>query len=162
MKDNRPEWLNDADEENVMTFDDRGKFISVKELKTKNIPHEETNLPNENKKEEDPAELLKAATKESSEKSDTAETEIKQQQQEKSNEPIESNKTTQPIEVTIDSNQSVENLLISNAEVLQQKLAIQQQQQQLQTKLQMEESLSQKLNKISLNEVRTSFILLPF
>ena len=145
--------MNDADEENVMTFDDRGKFISVKELKTKNIPHEETHLPNENKKEGDSDELPKGAMKEStSEKSDINETEIKQQAQEKSNEPIESLKTPQPVEVPIDSIQSVENLMIPNAEVLQQKL-VNQQQQQLQTKLQMEESLSQKLNKISLNEV---------
>jgi hypothetical protein len=27
---NNPEWLNDDDEENAMTFDDSGKFISIK------------------------------------------------------------------------------------------------------------------------------------
>jgi len=98
-RDTQPEWLDDDGEENSMTFDPSGKFISVKELKEKKKPKEESD-----KKE------IKEQTKEKEKSPSLNETENLVKVDEDSIQKSDKSQEKEQLELTNDSN-SISNKL---------------------------------------------------
>jgi hypothetical protein len=141
--------LDDADEKNAMTFDDSGKFVSIKELKSKKTTHEEsvktnffaTTNENDSKKE-------KTLKLESNEQSEIIE---KIEEPSIKNEPdVEVSESKDDIEQAESISKNTESIQEKNVESTLVSSEI------INNQFQVEDTLnvtSQKLNKISLNEV---------
>ncbi len=141
--------MDDADEKNAMTFDDSGKFVSIKELKSKKTTHEEsvktnffaTTNENDSKKE-------KTLKLESNEQSEIIE---KIEEPSIKNEPdVEVSESKDDIEQAESISKNTESIQEKNVESTLVSSEI------INNQFQVEDTLnvtSQKLNKISLNEV---------
>lgn len=162
-----PEWLDDDDEENAMTFDESGQFISIKDLKNKRNQKPEKRSPSNSNLEKDTSKTITSAipvekdvnsSKNNNKEENSSNTKSPQSSNlsnKKSNEDglknsSQSQVTNQSLEQQKEKDENVKN---SNIDISNKNETIQNLQQQLlQSKLQMNDETALKLSQLGLNE----------